>query len=124
MKTLLSLALVTVSLLLLGLGAGRAQAAPQEDGLAARVGELERRVAELALANQRLELEAQQNARVFEALAAEGKSLAASVDESENLGFTAGINPQSRVVLLSAFRRLSGQLQKLRAKPVPEKSEG
>ena len=124
MKSLLSLVLVTASLLLLGFGPGLAQAAPQEGDLAARVGELERKLAEVELANQRLQLEAQENARRLEALAAGGKALAASIDECDRLGFTAGINPQSRIVLLSAIKRFTDQLQKPKGATAGSTSEG
>jgi hypothetical protein len=68
----------------------------------------------------------QELASVQEYLQAQSRSaseLAKALDESEKAGFTYGINPNSRKVLLKGWRDFSGNLQKdvPGAKPGPGK---
>ncbi len=79
-------------------------------GLEAQLGELARRQleSEKKLDDVLLYLEKQSQA---------AGAVLTELDSSEQLGFTAGINPQSRQVLLAAFRGYYGEEQK----DVPEK---
>lgn len=125
MKNVLCAALLCAPLFALGLFSDQARAAPQEEGdLPGRLLKLERRVGELERSNRQLELEVQESGQTLAALAEEGKALAASLDESESLGFTAGINPQSRIVLLGALRSFTQRLQSLGAEGATEEADG
>lgn len=48
----------------------------------------------------------------LDSLARSAKQLEAALSESEEKGFTYGINPESRIVLLKGFRHVAGTLQK------------
>jgi len=130
MKSSLAILVSVFSLALLFSGAPASSAAPaggaataqeQQQDLAQRVAQLEKELAEL-----RLQTEAS-NKRVEEAVVyldkqAEGaKTILAKLTESESLGFTKGINYESREVLLAAFRSYWGDASQGAPKPAPKK---
>ena len=85
-----------------------------------RLDVLEAKVEELV----RRELEhAKEHDQVLAYLAKQSQAataLLAQIDSCESLGFTAGINPQSREVLLAGFRAYYGEAQRdVPAKPMP-----
>ena len=90
----------------------RALAAQEEDDASPQVRALEARVdqlaGELAATSERLD----EVIGYLEKQAAGGKALLGRLDESERLGFAAGINYGSREVLLAAWRDYHGGQQK------------
>ena len=85
-----------------------------------RLGALEAKVEELV---RREREHAQEHDQVLAYLAKQSQAATAlltQLDSSESLGFTAGINPQSREVLLAGFRAYYGEAQRdVPAKPAP-----
>ena len=122
MKRNLSLVLLLVAAL--ACGSSFAQG-PGEADLEARVAKLEAQVAALQdslkaskPAGDELEKELAEQKRMLAkiigylgAQAASAKVLQDSLAESQEKGFTYGINPESRVVLLAGFQQFAGTLQ-------------
>jgi hypothetical protein len=94
----------------------------QEDAVSVdqRLGALEARIAELAQRERELAKELEQVLAYFAKQSQAASALLAELDSCEALGFTAGINPQSREVLLAGFRAYYAEEQKdVPAKPAP-----
>ena len=85
-----------------------------------RLGALEAKIAELVQRERELAKEHDQVLAYFAKQSQAASILLAELDSCETLGFTAGINPQSREVLLAGFRAYYAEEQKdVPAKPVP-----
>ena len=122
MKRNFSLVLLLVAAL--ACGSSFAQG-PEEADLAARVAKLEAQVVALQdslkaskPAGDKLEKELAEQKRMLakiigymSAQAASAKVLQDSLAESQEKGFTYGINPESRVVLLAGFEQFASTLQ-------------
>jgi len=90
----------------------------QKDILDSRA-RVEKLVEELKGARKTLE-EAQ---KYIDAQAKSAKTMAEVLDESEKAGFTFGINPESRVLLLQGWRNELGERQQGVPTPLPESKD-
>jgi len=86
--------------------------APQADGLASRVEALESELKQLRMANKSQEALLKQAILYLENQATSAAALSAAMTRTESLGFTKGINYQSREVMLSALQAHCKALQK------------
>ena len=131
MKPFLPLAFVVVPLAAFAFAGSGPEASPSQDPRE-RIATLEREVAELKLEVQNLrqgggdsELAKQLTAqkadlqKLIEWARAQGQAATAlqtALEDARTKGFTAGINPDSREVLLTGFEQLTGSLK---ADPLP-----
>ncbi len=102
------------SILLAAFPAVLAQDKKAQEGTQAleeRVLQLESALSDLKKRNDESEKRLEQVVAYLEKQARAGEQLLASLEESERLGFTAGINFRSREVLLAAFRAYWGEEQ-------------
>ncbi len=113
MKKLLP-TLAAGSILLAAFPAVLAQDEKPQEGtqtLEERVLQLENTLSDLKMKNEDAEKRLEEVVRYLEKQARAGEQLLASLDESERLGFTPGINFRSREVLLAAWRAYWGEEQ-------------
>lgn len=104
--------------------AGVASRLSLDDELEARVLALETEVKELKLSNKKQEALLTQAIKYLENQAASGAKLAKVLDRSEGLGFTKGINFESREVMLAGLRAHTKALQAdVPRNPMPSKTE-
>lgn len=121
MKTLPALSVLCAASLLLGLATAQSPAAPEQDvaTLRAEVAALRAEVDKLKSTDtSELEKQLEETRALVDQLAAWSRTQAAGADaltktltESQEKGFTFGINPESREVLLAGFRSFASGLQ-------------
>ncbi len=114
MKKTSSLVLA-VAFLVSGLTGPRVRAHQDQDkrtALEERMIELEQVVAEFAARNEALNARLEQVIVYLDQRAKSGHTLLQEIGEAESLGFTAGINFNSREVLVAAWRTYYGDQQK------------
>jgi hypothetical protein len=85
---------------------------PQNNGQAQRIESLEREVAALKEAQKMMRMECDQIGSLMRAQATSADALLAVLDDSEQKGFTYGINPDSRIVLLAGLRQFLADMQR------------
>ncbi len=96
--------------------------APQDD-LEKRVAELESLVGSLRRENEETTHQLEQTLTYLNAQADAARQLLGTLDRSEQLGFTKGINFESREVLLAGFRSYWGGAAKDLPKPAAKKKQ-
>jgi len=117
-SSLLAVCLTASALLLISLAPrgdahGARAAGPQEEDLQKRVALLEEQVAELMKANEEKDKGIDEVLKFLDAQAASCKTFAAVLDQSEALGFTQGINFESREVMLAGWRAHLAVMEKV-----------
>lgn len=123
MKKTFSLVLAG-AFLVSGLTVSRVRAHQDQDpriALEERMIELEQVVAEFAARNEALNARLEQVIVYLDQRAKSGHTLLQEIGESESLGFTAGINFNSREVLIAAWRTYYGEQQKGLPRPVKKR---
>ena len=128
MKYPLTLALAASALLLTGLAF--TEAAQNQDPLQQRLQKLEQdladcraRVAELAQEHKQGKAQFELAQKYLESQAKAAKAMADALDQSEQAGFTYGINPESRQILLRGWREQLGAAQQAVPTPPAAKPE-
>ena len=116
-------------LLLTGLVVQRVDAqGPQDDAtLDQRLAALEAAVAEQKQINKDLHVRLEETITYLDKMQKTGLALLADLDQVEQLGFTAGINYESRVLMLATFRGYWGAQQRglpAASPPPAEQEEG
>ena len=125
MKKTFSLVLAG-AFLVSGLTVSRVRAHQDQDpriALEERMIELEQVVAEFAARNEALNARLEQVIVYLDQRAKSGHTLLQEIGESESLGFTAGINFNSREVLIAAWRTYHGEQQKNLPKPARKRGD-
>src|SRR5258705_6601740 len=117
MKSHLGIVAVAVAALVCGLASS--QNTPAQDPAAQRADKLEKELAATrlrveALSAEVAEMKKQSTATLayLESLAKGAGQMASALDESEKAGFTYGLNPDSRHILLRGWREQLSSLQK------------
>lgn len=96
---------------------------PEQDELEKRVAVLEDELATLKDARMQEKALLEQMVTYLEAQSQEAAKMLATIDETEQLGFTAGINFRSREVLLAGMRGYWTEVQKGVPKAPAKKAE-
>jgi hypothetical protein len=123
MKKLLVLA--PTLLLSIVLAGSAPRTAPQDQALEARVAALETELGSLKKVQTEMHALLEHMAAQLEAQAKSAQAMLAVLDQVEQLGFTAGINFESRVTLLAGMRAYLGTLTQGQAKtPAPAAPAG